>query len=114
MIKGKRRRSLKKFYRRQIYLKWLIVAGCWSILLPIIIWGLRTEIELLKDYFTWTALRYSLAFNLPYTLLLVICLWLALRTLFWQIKNALFGLSPQDKYYLKKRFKEKRFKSKKK
>lgn len=93
-------RQVQKLYQLSIYGRWLVVGLCWLILAPLSIWGLRDEISLWRDYFTWTAVRYGLAYNPWATLCLSVCLGVTTAVLVGQSKHILFGISPREKYRL--------------
>lgn len=94
--------QVQRLYRLTLYGRWIFVAGLWLILLPLSLWGLRHEIPLWVDYFTWTALRYSLLYNPVPAFGLILCFSTTLSVLLWQICNALFGVSPHYKRRLEK------------
>ncbi|MER3478234.1 MAG: hypothetical protein C4287_19435, partial [Leptolyngbya sp. ERB_1_2] len=56
------------------------------------LWGLRYPISLMRDYFTWAALRHGLISNMPATIGLGLCIGMTLSVLIWQSRNILFGL----------------------
>ena len=99
-------KKVEKLYKLTLYCRWIIIICSWLTFGLYGIWGLRKEISLWLDYFTWVAVRYGLAFNLLPTLCLSICLWLTVSTLYWQIKNKYWGLSRRDKRDLEKQVKK--------
>lgn len=72
---------------------WLTI-GVWSL------WELRYPISLMRDYFTWAALRHGLISNLPATVGLGLCIGMTLSVLIWQSRNILFGLSIEEQQKL--------------
>ena len=95
--------QLKRLHQITVYSRWLVVGLLWISVAPWSLWSLRSEIALWQDYFTWTAVRYGLAFNLLPTVGLTLCIALAVSTLVWQSRNILFGLSDYQLKRLKQR-----------
>lgn len=95
--------KVKKYYQLTIYLRWIIVLFLWFTFGVYGIWGLRYEIKLWFDYFTWSAVRYGLAFNFIPTFCLAICIVMTLSILLRQSSYILWGLSDKEKYYLTKK-----------
>lgn len=93
--------KVEKYYKIIIYRQWLIVLILWLTLGIFAIWDLREEINLWQEYFTWSALRYALAYHRISTLCLSICIGLPLGLLIRQSKEILWGISAQEKYRLK-------------
>jgi hypothetical protein len=88
------RRKIQRLHELRVYFRWLSVLLCWCSLAPIALWSLREEIALIADYFTWSALRYTLIFNPLETLFLSICIGMTAGVLVWQSRNILWGLPP--------------------
>ena len=61
------------------------------------IWGLRDEIALWIENFTWAAVRYGLYFHRWPTLGLGLCLGMTLAVLTWQGRNIVRGLPLREK-----------------
>lgn len=87
--------QVKRLYLLTLYGRWVIVGLLWLCVAPISLWGLRHEISLWLDYFTWTAVRYSLIYNLLPAFGLASCIGMTIAVLFWQSCNLLFGISPR-------------------
>lgn len=96
-------RKVEKYYQLTIYGRWIFIAALWLTLGVYSFWNLRQEIARCLDYFTWSAVYYSLAFNLVPTLCLSICIGTTLGTLLRQSCHILWGLSDKEKYYLTKK-----------
>ncbi|QYO64759.1 hypothetical protein [Leptolyngbya sp. 7M] len=88
-----------QLYRHILHSRWVFIACLWLIIAPLSLWSLRHEVSLWLDYFTWTAVRYSLIYNPLATIGLTLCVALTLTTLPWQSHNILFGISP---HYLRR------------
>jgi hypothetical protein len=95
--------QIQRLYQFILYMRWLKVGFLWLTVAPLSLWGMRHEFPLWFDYFTWTAVRYSLIYNPLSALGLGFCVGLTLSTLIWQSSNALFGISPSYLRYLEKR-----------
>jgi hypothetical protein len=77
--------------------------GCWLGIGSASLWVLWDDIALMRQYFTWTALRYSLAFNYWSSIGLAFCLAITGAVLVWQSRNIILGLSPREKLRLEQR-----------
>jgi hypothetical protein len=95
-------RQIQRLYQYTLYSRWIVVAGLWAVIAPLSIWSLRHEIPLWFDYFTWTAVRYSLIYNPLAAIGLILCVASTLATLLWQSHNILFGMSPRYLHRLEK------------
>ena len=95
--------KVKKYYRLTIYLRWLVVIALWLTVGVYGIWGLRQEIQLWLDYFTWSGIRYGLAFNLVPTLCVGLCAGMTLSVLVWQSGHIIWGFSDREKYELEQK-----------
>lgn len=57
---------------------------------------------MLQRYFTWSAVRYALAFNPLPTAGLLICTTITLSTLIWQSRNIILGLPLRERKRLER------------
>lgn len=70
--------AVTRLHRWEQKRRWILVALLWLLLVPLCLLLLRYPIGLLWDYFTWSGVRYGLAFNpipaagLIFTLLLTL------------------------------------------
>lgn len=87
--------KVQRLHQLTVYLRWFSVLLCWCILAPIALWSLREEIALIADYFTWSAIRYTIIFNPWETLFLAICIGMTAGVLVWQSRNILWGMPSQ-------------------
>jgi hypothetical protein len=94
--------QVQRLYHFTVYGRWLVISVLWLILIPASLWGLRFEIALWQDYFTWAAVRYALIYNRLPALGLGICVGMPVAVLIWQSRNILMGLSPAHQRYLHK------------
>ncbi|HEY9623316.1 MAG TPA: hypothetical protein V6C78_23370 [Crinalium sp.] len=87
------KRQIQRLHNLTVYGRWAVVALLWLCLAPLSIWGLRSEIPIWRDYFTWTALRFGLAYH-PFSAFgLSLCIGATVAVLLWQSHNILFGPS---------------------
>ncbi|MBW4579426.1 MAG: hypothetical protein KME42_07615 [Tildeniella nuda ZEHNDER 1965/U140] len=92
--------EVERLYQLTLYSRWCMVAGLWLTVGTLSVWGLRYPISLLLDYFTWSAVRYGLAFNRLPAIGLATCIGFTVAVLLWQSRNVLFGLSEHDRQQL--------------
>ncbi|MGQ9870526.1 hypothetical protein [Leptodesmis sp.] len=91
------REQVDRLHRVTVYARWIFAGILWLTVGSISLWGLRYPISLLREYFTWSAVRYGLVFN-PYPAFgLFLCLGVTLGILVWQIRNWLFGLPKRER-----------------
>ncbi|MFZ4444258.1 MAG: hypothetical protein ACOYOY_12680 [Planktothrix agardhii] len=88
------KRQVQKMHQITVYSRWVVIGLLWVIVAPLSLWGLREEIALLQNYFTWSAVRYGLAYNRFAAVGLGLCLGTTTATLVWHSRNILFGVSP--------------------
>ncbi len=82
--------------------RWLFAGILWLTVGSISLWGLRYPISLIREYFTWAAVRYGLVFS-PYPAFgLFLCIGVTLGIIVWQTRNWLFGLPKRDRKRLEK------------
>jgi hypothetical protein len=85
--------QVRKLHQLTIYGRWLFVLLLWLSIGALSLWGLRAEIALWRQHFTWAALRYGLAYNRLPTLGLGLCIGMTTAVLVWQSRNILWGMS---------------------
>ena len=93
-------RQVQRLHQVTVYGRWLFVASCWLSLGVLGIWGLRSDVALWQQYFTWTAVRYALMYNQVSAFCLAFCIGITTAVLVWQSKNILIGLSTKEKHRL--------------
>ncbi|MBF2018988.1 MAG: hypothetical protein IGR93_02455 [Hydrococcus sp. C42_A2020_068] len=96
------KRQVQRLYQLTVCARWLFVVGCWMTLGSFGIWGLREEIPLWQEHFTWVAVRYAIAFNRIPALCLAFCIGVTAAVLVWQSNHRFGGLSVQEKRRLEK------------
>ncbi len=87
--------QVQKLHQITVYSRWLLVGLLWLTIAPVSLWSLRSEIALLQQYFTWTAVRFGLYYHPLATFGLALCIGMTVSVLVWQSRNILVGL-PAD------------------
>ena len=104
-LEPKLNRQVEKLHQLTVYARWLLVLFCWSTIGIFGLLSLRTEINLWFEYFTWSAVRYGISYNLLPSLCVAFCIGLTLSVLVWQSRNILWGLPAQERYRLQQQVK---------
>lgn len=87
--------QVKRLYRLTVYGRWIFVGLLWVSVGSLSFWGLRSDITLLRQHFTWVGLRYAWMYNLWPRLGIAICVGITAAVLVWQSRNLLLGM-PQE------------------
>jgi hypothetical protein len=95
--------QVMRLHRLTVYSRWVFIGFLWLVIAPICLWHLRSEIELWLDYFTWTAVRYTIIFNRFASIGLALCIAWTVSTLLWQGSHILQGISAAERRSLEKR-----------
>jgi hypothetical protein len=96
-------RPVQRLHQLTVYSRWVFVVGCWLAIAPWSLWKLRDDIALLQQYFTWSSLRYGLAYQPLAYLGLAFCIAITGSVLVWQSRNLLWGLPTRERERLEKR-----------
>lgn len=94
--------EVERLHRLTVCGRWLVVTGLWLSVGPLSLWGLRSEISLWLEHFTWVAVRYGLAYNRLSAFGLALCIAMTTATLIWQTRNVLFGLPQREQRRLER------------
>ncbi|WP_353933006.1 hypothetical protein WJM97_10650 [Okeanomitos corallinicola TIOX110] len=94
--------QVQRLHQLTVYGRWLFVGCLWVIIVPVSLWDLRNEFLLWKQYFTWVAVRYALAFHPFAAVGLAFCIGMTVSVLVWQSRNILIGLPQPEKQRLEK------------
>lgn len=94
--------EIEKLHQLTVMGRWLVVVLLWATIGLWSLWGLRSEIALWREHFTWVALRYGLAYNRLPSLGLALCIGMTTAVLMWQSRNILFGRPPKLQQHLEK------------
>lgn len=92
--------QLQRLHQLTVYSRWLFVGFCWLVIAPLGIWGLREEFELWREYFTWAAVRYAIAYNRLSAVAIAFCIGITTSVLVWQSRNILFGMPDAERQRL--------------
>jgi hypothetical protein len=90
------KQQVQKLHQLIIYGRWLVVGCLWLSIGFLSLWGLRSEIALWQQYFTWVALQYGLYYNPLPTFGLAVCIGMTISVIVWQSRNMLLGLPPRQ------------------
>ncbi|MEB3290813.1 MAG: hypothetical protein VKI82_12920 [Leptolyngbya sp.] len=85
---------LRRWWRTSLIL-WLTVGS-------LSLWSLRGEWAVIRQYFTWTAVRYAMAYNRLAALGLGICVGLTVAILVAESRHILFGLTSAEQRRLER------------
>ena len=96
------RQQVQRLHQVEICGRWLAVTAIWMSFGTYGIWGLRREIALWEEYFTWSAVRYALAYNQVPSLCLFFCIGVTVAVIVWQGQRALLGISQRERQRLEK------------
>lgn len=96
------KQQMQRLHNLTVYGRWFVVALLWICLAPLSMWGLRSEILLWRSYFTWTAVRFGLAYHPLSAFGLALCAGTTVAVLLWQSQTILFGLSQHQVKHLEK------------
>lgn len=96
------KQQVQKLHQLTVYGRWLVVGLLWVSIGSLSLWGLRSEIALLRQYFTWVAVRYGLYYNPLPTFGLALCIGMTVSVLVWQSRNILLGLPHEEQQRLEK------------
>jgi len=81
---------------------WWFTMGLWLTVGSLSLWRLRPEFVTLRHHFTWTALRYGLAYNRLAAIGLGLCVGLLVALLMAESRHILFGLSDGERQRLQR------------
>jgi len=91
---------LERLRRLIIRRWWWRTALLWLTVGSISLWGFRDEMMILQKHFTWTALRYGLAYNRLAAVGLGLCIGLTIALLVAESRHIVFGLSDAERQRL--------------
>ncbi|NDJ15933.1 hypothetical protein [Myxacorys almedinensis] len=95
--------SVHKLHEVTVLGRWLVAIALWLTIGLLSLWGLREPIALLQEYFTWSALRYGLAYHPLAAMGLGLCIGVTVSILLWQSRNILFGIPKVEQKRLEER-----------
>jgi hypothetical protein len=95
-------REMERLYDFTVYVRWLAIAVLWLSVGSLSLWGLRYPFSLIREYFTWAAVRYGLAFHAMPAIGLGLCIGCTMAVLIRLIRNRLLGLPRREKQRLER------------
>jgi hypothetical protein len=95
--------QVNRLHQLTVYSRWLFVGFLWLVIAPLCFWHLRSEFALWRDYFTWTAVRYTIIFNRLASIALVLCVAWTISTVIWQIRHRIWGMAREERRSLEQR-----------
>lgn len=98
--------AVKKLHKITLSIRWLVVAVCWLLVVPVSLWQLRDDIALMTDYFTWSALRYSLIYHLVPAFFLFLSIGITVAVLLRHSQYVLWGILPKERKQLEQQVKK--------
>ena len=72
---------------------WWVCLGLWLTGGLLSLWWVRSDLQELRQYFTWTAVRYMLVYHRPAAMGLGLCFGLTLALLLSESRQILWGIS---------------------
>ena len=94
--------DVQRLHQLAVTGRWLVVLGLWLTVGIASLWGLRYPISLMREYFTWAALRNGMIHDYIPAIGLAFCIGLTIAVLVWQSRNILFGLPKDYQQHLEK------------
>ena len=85
--------QIDRLYRLHLYSRWVTIVLLWATVGAYSLWELRYPIELIRDDFTWAAVKYGLIFQPIAAIGLAVCVGMMTGTLLWQSRNSIWGHS---------------------
>ncbi|MGA9378588.1 MAG: hypothetical protein WBV73_07440 [Phormidium sp.] len=89
--------QVERLVELTVYGRWLFVGLLWITIGSLSLWGLRDEIALLQQHFTWVAVKYGLAYNRLPALGLALCVGMTVAVMVWQSRNILIGMPQAER-----------------
>ncbi|MBR8829945.1 MAG: hypothetical protein N5P05_000513 [Chroococcopsis gigantea SAG 12.99] len=90
----------ERLHQLRVYGRWGLVLLSWLVIVPWSLWALREDISLLKTYFTWASLRYTIIYNFWPVAGLAYCLAITVSSLLWQGRNIIWGIPAKERQQL--------------
>ncbi|KPQ34994.1 MAG: hypothetical protein HLUCCA11_12555 [Phormidesmis priestleyi Ana] len=92
--------ELERLRQRMMRNWWWVCLGLWLTIGALSGWWLRSELQELRAYFTWAAVRYMLYYERLAAVGLGLCVGLTLALLLAESRHILFGLSKGEQQRL--------------
>jgi hypothetical protein len=87
---------IERLYRLNVYGRWVVIGSLWATVGAYSLYELRYPIELIREDFTWAAVKYGLIFQPVSAFGLALCIGMMVGTLVWQSRNAIWGLPKSE------------------
>lgn len=87
---------IERLYRLNVYGRWTVICLLWVTVGAYSVYELRYPIELIREDFTWAAVKYGLIFQPISAVGLAVCVGMMVSTLIWQSRNAIWGLPKHE------------------
>ncbi len=94
--------QIERLYRLHVYGRWAVIGLLWVTIGGYSLWELRDQIELIREDFTWAAVKYGLIFQPISAVGLALCVGITTGTLVWQSRNLIWGLPKPERERLAK------------
>ncbi|MFO7140528.1 hypothetical protein B9T16_02155 [Arthrospira sp. PCC 8006] len=94
--------QMKRLHELIVWSRWLVIILLWLVIGSLSLWGMRSDISLLMEHFTWATVRHGLFHNRLSAIGLGICLGMTTSTLLWQSRNILIGFPPSYRQRLER------------
>jgi hypothetical protein len=88
--------QIDRLYALNIYGRWIAISSLWLTIGAYSLWGLRYPISLIKEDFTWAAVKYGLLAEPLPAFGLCLCVGMMAGTLVWQSRNIIWGISTDE------------------
>lgn len=98
--------QLQRLHRILLAQWWRRVGLLWLGVGSLSLWALRPELAMLQQHFTWSAVRYALAYNRPAALGLGLCWGLSVALLVAESRHLIWGLSALEQQQLEQQLTE--------
>ncbi len=79
---------------------WWLCLALWLTIGTLSLWWLRSDLQALREYFTWAALKFMLAYSRFAAMGLGLCFGLTLALLYAESRHILLGLSKSEQLQL--------------
>ncbi len=92
-------------YLRQHMMRnwWWLCLALWLTIGALSLWWLHADLQLIREYFTWAAVKYMLVYNRLAAMGLGLCFGITLALLYAESRHILLGVSKGEKLQLANR-----------
>jgi hypothetical protein len=93
-------KPVQRLFLLHLYRRWFLVAIAWLLLAPWAISRLWDDFGLMREYFTWASVRYTLMFNLIPAYGLLLCIGFTVSSSIWHGLYLWKGISLREQFRL--------------